>query len=111
MNKEMKQITNEQHDEIKYILGLSKIVTGDVHKMQSIMAELIDSSVNVCTTCPAQIRFAHNRLKNWYIRYNVKFPMTEEVVEEVKTIACRKCGDQFEPATKRNKYCNKCKTK
>jgi len=58
---------NEDDLNLMEQIVLSKALNKDeVFAMQQLIRKYIDHTALVCSTCPAQVRFAHTRLTNWY---------------------------------------------
>lgn len=99
-----KIIEKEDIVTLEYILSLKRISSGEVHIMQNFINKYIDNKCFICTTCPAQIRFAFNRIENWYNR-------NQQMILEVKNGKNpNKClGCKVELTDKRRKFCQNCK--
>jgi hypothetical protein len=51
---------------IKNLIGLNKMDSHQVIDMERIIRKYIDSKCTICRHCPAQVKFAHKRLVNWW---------------------------------------------
>lgn len=52
---------------IERIVKLTKITHDDTVLMGNLIRKYIDNKMSaLCSSCPAQVRFAHTRLKKWY---------------------------------------------
>jgi len=74
-----------------------------VATMQNFIVKYIDNSVHICGHCPAQIKFAWNRIINWS---NINSEAIEAVRNAPEPNLCS-CGNQLPDL--RYKYCEACK--
>lgn len=94
----MREMTNEDIQALEYILSLHTASSNDVVVMQNFMVKFIDNKTNICKGCPAQIRFAFNRIKLWaQANHDKIYAQPEEGM-------CPVCGKEVED--KRRTYCS-----
>jgi len=86
-------------EKFERIINLKTATKEDVLVMQGLMVKYIDPKATICTKCPSQIRFAHNRIKIWYERNK----------EQFNQHSCSVCGIALDD--KRRKKCSDCKKK
>ena len=103
----MEKITQETLDTFNYIKQLKKASKEDVLCMQQFTQKYIDHKCTVCPTCPAQIRFAYNRIINWGAKMEIETISFEETLP-IQTKLCE-CGNPTKD--NRNKRCEDCKNK
>ena len=66
--------------------------------MQNFIVKYVDASVHICGHCPAQIKFAFNRILNWSNK-------NSDAIEAIRNEGvCITCG--VELTDKRRKYCS-----
>jgi hypothetical protein len=64
--KEVKWIMeNDYYDIIKTIKATKLDGTGII-LMESLMIKYVDAKCKICRHCPAQVKFGHKRLVNWW---------------------------------------------
>jgi len=119
MRTEIKYITLEDIEILEEILNYKKASTNEVVIMENFAKKYIDNKFNICRNCPAQIRFAHQRITSFY-NINSSF-ITEKKESFLKVIdepiiinevrKCTKCDNilDTEVQDKRIKICNNCK--
>tara|TARA_R110000803_G_scaffold75899_2_gene140255 strand:+ start:638 stop:928 length:291 start_codon:yes stop_codon:yes gene_type:complete len=96
MMKEMDKEGVEQFREIKKWKNAGK---KELDTMQRFTQDYIDPKCKICRTCPAQIRFAYNRIINWGNIHNIEAINFDDKVCE--------CGNKI--TDKRRKSCGECK--
>ncbi|CAA6810318.1 MAG: Unknown protein [uncultured Sulfurovum sp.] len=105
------EITKEDYLILQEILKYKKSDGKKTHTMEQFIQRNIDPKVKVCNYCPSQIRFAWNRIKNWYAKNKEAIDNSYNSIEEDntnKTAHYCKCGKKELP-TKRSKYCDECR--
>lgn len=65
----MIEIDDKDREKIEMLINLTNITTSQVYQMECMIRKYIDHGVKICGTCPAQIRFGHQRLCQWYEKY------------------------------------------
>jgi ssDNA-binding Zn-finger/Zn-ribbon topoisomerase 1 len=104
-------------EESKRLLSLSVARGEDVNSLQNIMRKYVDKHIVICPKCKGQIRFAMNRFRNWWNRFNPQ-PISDETNnttitddtaknESSDVKVCKKCGKEL--SDKRRKVCVECK--
>jgi hypothetical protein len=88
---------------LEHIVSLKKIESTEVYLMQNFILKYIDNKCFICTTCPAQIRFAHSRIEKWSVK-------NSSIIDEIKNgHSCYSCGKILKD--RRRKICEICKEK
>lgn len=59
-------MTEEDKILINKIINQTSMTSSEVSKLQGLIQRYIDPKCWICNTCPAQIRFAWVRLKEWW---------------------------------------------
>jgi hypothetical protein len=59
-------ILEEDLIKCKTIMSWKKVTKREVGEMQRFMRNYIDPKCTICPHCPAQVKFAHNRIINWW---------------------------------------------
>ena len=80
----MKELNKEDLRKLYKLKDLTVIKASDVIELQKFMVIHIDARVNICKSCPTQIRFAFQRFGYWVTRYLDKFPIELEDIEVEK---------------------------
>ena len=84
-------------DEIR---GYKVVKKEQVTTMQNFIVKYVDNKVHICPHCPAQVKFAFNRIINWASK-------NSEAIEAVRNSNTCECGEAL--PDKRYKYCDACK--
>jgi hypothetical protein len=92
------EMDKEGYDIYQEIKKLKSVSKDEVLMMQQFTKKYIDPKCTICSTCPAQIRFAFNRIINWGDKMKV-----DELVLDKRCY----CGNELKD--KRHKKCNNCK--
>ena len=66
MNPKIESMQLSDYELLHEILKYKESNTTNVINMQNFLVRFIDISTIICHTCPAQIRYAHKRIKDWY---------------------------------------------
>jgi hypothetical protein len=66
-------MTKLDKNDIEFLLNKTSITTAEVKILQRLIKTYIDPKCWICDTCPAQIRYAWVRLKEWWSEQNVEY--------------------------------------
>jgi hypothetical protein len=64
--KEVKWIMEVDYINIIKIINATKLDGNGVILMENLMIKYVDAKCKICRHCPAQVKFAHKRLVNWW---------------------------------------------
>jgi len=99
----MNEIDKECIEIYKKIKLLKSVSKDEILMMELFTKKYIDPKCKICSTCPAQIRFAWNRILNWGEKHQIELRFDDV---EVKPNICE-CGNPTKD--KRYKKCEGCK--
>ena len=77
-------IYEEDRSKCLTIMNWKKVTKYEVGEMQRFMRKYIDPKCTICPHCPAQVKFAHNRIKNWWDHTGKKLRVKNESGQFVK---------------------------
>ena len=107
----MNTIDKDGYETYQLIKVLKTASNEEVFMMEQFTKKYIDAKCTICRTCPAQIRFAFNRIINWAKKIQIETLSFEEIIDETITeeINYCECGNVL--TDKRRKVCKECKKK
>jgi len=116
-------IKKEELEVIDNLMSKKVLLPTEIGLLESTIRKWIDKHMVVCKHCPAQIRMAHKRLRNWYMKqsfniidsyddftsdelFNFELETTEleDNIEAVEVVV-------LEEPKKKGRPCSKCKQK
>lgn len=98
-------LSKEEKHELEYLLSLKKVTKVDVIRLQGFINRHIDKHCQICAKCGGQIRFTHNRLRNWAAQHN---PKIEEEINEGEDL-CLNCNNIIHDKRRKDFCSTECK--